>query len=96
MPTESIGPLLKHARETQGLSLDQVASATRIQRKYLQALEDEQFSVLPEPVFTKGFVRTYARSLGMDEHDVLRRFSEASKAYFGTGQPGTRTRSIHN
>ncbi len=86
MPTESIGPLLKHARETQGLSLDQVASATRIQRKYLQALEDEQFAVLPEPVFTKGFVRTYARSLGMDEQDVLRRFSEASKAYFGTGQ----------
>ncbi|UCE63202.1 MAG: helix-turn-helix domain-containing protein [Nitrospirota bacterium] len=86
MPTESVGPLLKHARETQGLSLDQVASVTRIQLKYLQALEEEQFSALPEPVFTKGFVRTYARSLGMDEHDVLRRFSEASNKYFGTGQ----------
>ena len=89
MPTESIGPLLKHARETQGLSLDQVASATRIQRKYLQALEDEQFAVLPEPVFTKGFVRTYARSLGMDEHDVLRRFSEAFKGIFWDGTTGT-------
>ena len=86
MSTESVGPLLKHARETQGLSLDQVASVTRIQLKYLKALEEEQFSALPEPVFTKGFVRTYARSLGMDEQDVLRRFSEASNKYFGTGQ----------
>jgi cytoskeletal protein RodZ len=86
MPTESVGPFLKHARETQGLSLDQVASVTRIQLKYLQALEEEQFAALPEPVFTKGFVRTYARSLGMDEQDVLRRFSEASNEYFGRGQ----------
>lgn len=86
MPTESVGPFLKHARETQGLSLDQVASVTRIQLKYLQALEEEQFAALPEPVFTKGFVRTYARSLGMDEQDVLQRFSEASNVYYGRGQ----------
>ena len=86
MTTESLGPFLKHARETQGLTLEQVASVTRIQRKYLQALEEEQFSALPEPVFTKGFVRTYARSLGMDEHDALRRLSVASNAYWRRGQ----------
>jgi cytoskeletal protein RodZ len=86
MTTESIGPFLQHARETQGLSLDQVASATRIQLKYLQAIEEEQFAALPEQVFTKGFVRTYARSLGMDEQDVLRRFSRAWNEYFGRDQ----------
>jgi len=59
---------------------------TRIPLKYLQALEEEQFAALPEPVFTKGFVRTYARSLGMDEQDVLRRFSETSSEYYGRGQ----------
>jgi len=86
MTTESIGPFLQHARETQGLSLDQVASTTRIQLKYLQAIEEEQFAALPEQVFTKGFVRTYARSLGMDEQDVLRRFSQARNEYFGRDQ----------
>lgn len=86
MTTESVGPYLKHARETQGLSLDQVASVTRIQLKYLQAIEEEQFAVLPELVFTKGFVRTYARSLGMDEQDVLRRFSRTWNEYVGRGQ----------
>lgn len=86
MTTEPVGSYLKQARETQGLSLDQVASVTRIPLKYLQALEEEQFAALPEQVFTKGFVRTYARSLGMDEQDVLRRFSKASSEYFGRGQ----------
>lgn len=86
MNSESIGPYLKQARETQGLSLDQVASLTRIQPKYLLALEEEEFADLPEQVFTRGFVRTYARSLGMDEQDVLRRFSQASSGYYERGQ----------
>ena len=73
-------------REAQGLSLEQVRSSTRIQTKYLQALEDEDFSALPEQVFTKGFIRVYARSLGLDEQDVLRRFSEASHEFYHRGQ----------
>ena len=86
MSTESVGPFLKHARETQGLSLEQLASVTRIQLKYLQAIEEEQFTALPAQVFTKGFVRTYARSLGMDEQDVMQRFSRSWNEYFGRGQ----------
>ena len=83
---DSLGPYLKKSRETQGLSLDQVASLTRIQAKFLQALEDEEFQSLPEQVFTRGFVRTYARSLGLDEEDTLRRFSESSSEYYQQGQ----------
>jgi cytoskeleton protein RodZ len=86
MTSESIGPYLKQAREAQGLSLDQVASVTRVQLKYLQAIEDEHFTALPEQVFTKGFVRTYARSLGIDEQDVLQRFTRSWDEYFGRGQ----------
>ena len=81
-----LGTYLKKSRETQGLSLDQVASLTRIQSKFLQALEDEEFQSLPEQVFTRGFVRTYARSLGLDEEDTLRRFSETSGEYYHQGQ----------
>ena len=86
MTTESIGPYLRQMRERQGLSLDEVASLTRIQPKFLSALEDEDFSVLPGQVFARGFVRTYARSLGIDEEDVLRRFSEDSSHYYQKGQ----------
>lgn len=82
MTTESVGPYLKQVRETQGLSLDQVGSLTRIQIKFLEALEEEDFADLPEEVFVRGFVRTYARSLGINEEDALRRFSEASKDYY--------------
>ena len=86
MTTESsVGSFLKHKREGQGLSLDQVASLTRIQSKFLQALEEETFAELPEQVFTRGFVRTYARSLGINEEDALRRFSEASSAFYERG-----------
>ncbi|GJL66380.1 MAG: XRE family transcriptional regulator [Nitrospirales bacterium] len=84
--SDSIGVHLKKIRETQGLSLDQVASLTRIQAKFLQALENEEFQLLPEQVFTRGFVRTYARSLGISEEDTLRRFSESSSDYYQQGQ----------
>ena len=86
MTTESsVGSFLKQKREGQGLSLDQVASLTRIQSKFLHALEEETFADLPEQVFTRGFVRTYARSLGINEEDALRRFSEASSAFYERG-----------
>ncbi|GJL56377.1 MAG: XRE family transcriptional regulator [Nitrospirales bacterium] len=84
--SDSIGVYLKKIREAQGLSLDQVASLTRIQPKFLQALEDEVFEQLPERVFTRGFVRTYARSLGISEEDALRRFSDSSNDYYQQGQ----------
>ena len=84
--SDSIGPYLLKARETQGLSLNQVASLTRIQSKFLQALENEEFQVLPEQVFTRGFVRTYARSLGLDEEDALRRFTESTTEFYHQGQ----------
>ena len=79
---ESVGELFKQAREAQGMSLEQVASLTRIQQQFLQALEEEDFGKLPEHVFTKGFVRTYARSLGIDEDEALRRFSETAGSFY--------------
>ena len=86
MTTESsVGSFLKQKREGQGLSLDQVASLTRIQSKFLHALEEETFADLPEQVFTRGFVRTYARALGINEEDALRRFSEASSEFYERG-----------
>jgi len=79
---DSLGEFFREAREAQGLTFAQVVASTKIQESYIQALEKEHFHVLPEKVFTKGFVRTYARILGIDEEEALRRFSAAAGSYY--------------
>ena len=61
-----IGSSLRAAREHHQLELSQVERATRIRARYLQALEDERFDVLPGAAYAKGFLRTYADYLGLD------------------------------
>jgi len=61
-----IGNSLREARVRQGLDYPQVELATKIRAKYLRALEDEQFGVLPAQPYVKGFMRTYAEFLGLD------------------------------
>jgi cytoskeleton protein RodZ len=61
-----IGSSLRAARVRQKLELSQVERDTRIRSKYLRALEDEDFAVLPGPAYAKGFLRTYADYLGLD------------------------------
>lgn len=76
-----IGNRLKNAREAQGLSLEAIEEETKIRRKYLKALEDEQFDVLPGPVYAKAFLKNYARYLKLDVEDVLPEFNRKVKAY---------------
>src|SRR3954469_17913117 len=61
-----IGSSLREARLRQGLDLPEVEQATKIRGKYLRALEDEQFDVLPAQTYVKGFLRNYAEYLGLD------------------------------
>jgi cytoskeleton protein RodZ len=61
-----IGSSLKEARVRQGLEFAEIETATKIRGKYLRALEDEQFDVLPGETYIKGFLRTYAEHLGLD------------------------------
>jgi cytoskeleton protein RodZ len=61
-----IGGTLREARTRSGLELDDVAAATRIRKKYLAALEDERLGALPEDVYARAFLRTYADFLGLD------------------------------
>lgn len=79
---ETLGGFFQHARKRQGLSLDQLASQTRIQQRHLLALEEEDFASLPAKVFTKGFVRSYARSLGLDEDEALQLFLTSSSGFY--------------
>ena len=61
-----IGISLREARERRRLGYDQVEAETKIRAKYVRALEDEQFDVLPSGTYVKGFLRTYADYLGLN------------------------------
>ncbi|MBD2688734.1 helix-turn-helix domain-containing protein [Synechococcus elongatus FACHB-1061] len=66
-----IGAELRAAREAQGLDLAAVAAQCRVRSSYLEAIESGEVQRLPEPVFVQGFIRTYARSLGLDPDTLL-------------------------
>lgn len=65
-----LGELLKEARQNKGVSLEEVEEKLRIRKKYLQALEEEDFSIMPPEVYIKGFLRNYAIYLGLDPEEV--------------------------
>jgi cytoskeleton protein RodZ len=71
LAVESFGARLKREREQQGMDLEGVAAATKIGVRMLQALEEERFGQLPGGIFNKGFVRAYARHLGLDEEQAI-------------------------
>ncbi|MDQ0286345.1 cytoskeletal protein RodZ [Desulfofundulus luciae] len=71
-----IGNMLREARQARGLSLEQVEEETKIRRKYLEALEEEAFDVLPGRVYVRGFLRNYARFLGLNAEALVARFEE--------------------
>jgi len=66
-----IGSSLRAVRMRQELELSQAEHDTRIRAKYLRALEDERFDVLPGAAYTKGFLRTYADYLGLDAQPFI-------------------------
>jgi cytoskeleton protein RodZ len=67
----TIGETLRRTRLSRNLDLDQISNATKISSRLLQAIEAEQFDKLPGGVFTKSFVRQYARFLGLDDEEMV-------------------------
>ncbi len=68
---DSIGDLLKSAREERGYSIDQIARDTNIAKRYLRALEEEDFTVFPGETYLIGFLRTYSEHLDLDPNTVI-------------------------
>ncbi len=66
-----IGNTLREARTRQGLDIRECEDATKIRAKYLRAMEEESFEVLPSPAYVRGFLRTYAEFLDLDGRLVL-------------------------
>jgi Helix-turn-helix domain len=72
MPT--IGDSLREARMRQHLDIADVEAKTKIRAKYLRALENEEFGMLPGPTFVKTFLRTYAEALGLDPQVLVEEY----------------------
>jgi cytoskeletal protein RodZ len=70
-----IGSSLREARERRNLSYGQVEAETAIRTRYVRALEDEDFHILPGPTYTKGFLRAYAEYLGLDGQPFVDEFN---------------------
>lgn len=70
------GERLRRAREEQGLSQDEVSKHLRLSLSYLRALEEDDYERLPEPTFIKGYLRNYARFLGLPAEELARRFQQ--------------------
>jgi cytoskeleton protein RodZ len=67
---------LKIKRDSLGLSLEDVFKKIRIRSSYLQDIENSEFHLLPAPVYTKNFIKTYAKFLGVDEEPILKDYDD--------------------
>lgn len=74
-----LGERLKQEREMRGVSLDEIAKATRINKVFLLALEENNFDELPAPVFVTGFLRSYATHLGLDADSLVADYEAVKK-----------------
>ena len=70
----SFGDWLRRQREMREISLRDIADRTKISLRYLQAMEDNRFDLLPAPIFAKGFLREYARYVGLSPDEVVNHY----------------------
>lgn len=69
-----LGAILKKAREEKGFSLDDVQEETKIRKRYLEALEQGDYKVLPGKFYIRAFIKSYAEFVGLDAEEVLRHY----------------------
>ncbi|MEI0610821.1 helix-turn-helix domain-containing protein [Brachyspira pilosicoli] len=72
---ETIGQILKNAREKKGLTIEELASSTYIVAKFIKALEDEQFDLLPGEIYVKGFIKNLSDKLSLDSDAMIERYN---------------------
>ncbi|HTX41673.1 MAG TPA: helix-turn-helix domain-containing protein [Acidobacteriaceae bacterium] len=82
------GEALRQERISRGVALETISGATKIVTRYLTALEDEKFDALPGGILSKGIVRGYARTVGLDESAWVERFLAASQQQAAAHSPG--------
>lgn len=71
----TLGEKIRQAREEQGFSISEVAEQTRISALYLESIENDDYRPLPGGIFNKGFLKSYAKHLGLDEQEALQEYA---------------------
>lgn len=84
---DSVGQYLREQREAKGMSLEEVARATRVPMSSVERLEADQFDELPGEVFVRGFLKSYARAVGLDLDEVLARYTTNRRVAWVTPLP---------
>lgn len=85
--TSQVGERLRVAREEKGLSLEDIATQTRIPLRHLEAIEAGDWSSLPAPTYTVGFAKSYASAVGLDRNEI----GEEVRAEVGSTRPAETT-----
>jgi cytoskeletal protein RodZ len=73
--SETLGEKLRQAREARGITLSEVAEQTRISPLYIESIENDDYRSLPGGIFNKGFVKSFAKYVGVDEQEALQDYA---------------------
>jgi cytoskeletal protein RodZ len=84
----TLGQQLKQSREEKGISLQEIAESTHISIRFLQAIENDAYDVLPGGVFNRAFVRKFARQVGFDEEQAVNLYQEQWQEQGGEPERG--------
>jgi cytoskeletal protein RodZ len=85
MPT--VGQFLREQRAARGMSVEEVSRATRVPVSSVERIESDRFDELPGEVFVRGFLKSYARALGIPGDDVLARYTASRRVAWVTPLP---------
>lgn len=83
----SVGQFLREKREERRMSVAEIARATRVPVSSVERIESDQFDELPAEVFVRGFLKSYARAVGVSEDDVLARYTSSRRVAWVTPLP---------
>jgi cytoskeleton protein RodZ len=87
----TLGEKLRQAREERGISISEVAEQTRISPHYLASIENDDYRTLPGGIFNKGFVKSYAKYVGLDEQEALADYSRLITSQEGVSDDEPKT-----
>jgi cytoskeletal protein RodZ len=84
---ETVGQYLQRMREERRMSIEEISRATRVPAVSVERLESDQFDELPGEVFVRGFLKSYARALGVSVDEVLARYTASRRVAWVTPLP---------
>jgi cytoskeletal protein RodZ len=85
---ESPGKILKKEREMRNISLEKIYSFTKIKEHHLEAIEEDRYELLPHTLYVKGYLKSYAKYLALDEKDILLQYENYLKSLLPPEPPG--------